>query len=128
MARRVLRLVVVSALAIGLATPAIAAPRAKASITADGVNPHAAFGQDVVFEVNSRSAYPWVNARCHQDGEQVYSQWHGLFDSYRWEPVFTLGPTPSWTGGDADCVAEVGHFARNGRFRVEAEMTFAVLG
>ncbi len=127
MARRVLRLAVVSALALGLAAPAFAAPPAKASIAADGVNPHAEFGQEVTFTVDSRTERPWVNARCYQDGEWVYGQWHGLFDGYRTEPVFTLGPTPRWTGGDAECVAEVGYFGRNGRFRVEAEMAFAVV-
>ncbi len=58
----------------------------------------------------------------------MYGEWHGQFDGYRLDPTFTLGPTPSWSGGSADCVAEVGYFARNGRFRVQAQVTFSVVG
>lgn len=118
--------VIVAALVVLAAVPAFAGPN-KASITADGLNPHGDFGQQVYFTATAdRVEYPWVNARCYQDGELVYAQWHGAFDSYRFDPVFTLGPTPSWQSGDAECVAEVG-VKKNGRFRALASYEFVVL-
>ncbi len=127
MARRVLLVAVVLVLAATLAVPAWAARPTKASISADGINPHATFGQNVEFTVTSSAERPWVYASCYQDGEWVYGEWHGLFDGYYTDPIFTLGPTQLWTGGDAECVAEVGYVARNGRFRVQADTTFSVI-
>jgi hypothetical protein len=120
--------VIVAVLVVLAAVPAYAGPN-KASITADGLNPHGEFGQQVYFTVSAdRVERPWVNTRCYQDGELVYAQWHGAFDSYRFDPVFTLGPTPSWQSGDADCVAEVGTKNKRGKFRPLASYSFAVVG
>jgi hypothetical protein len=119
--------VIVAALVVFVAVPAYAGPN-KASIEADGLNPHGVIGQQVTFTVSAdRVEYPWVNVRCYQDGELVYAQWHGAYDSYRFDPVFTLGPTPSWQTGDAECVAEVGVRNRNGKFRVLASYEFGVV-
>lgn len=119
--------VIVAVLVVFAAVPAFAGPN-KASITADGLNPHGDYGQQVTFTTVTadRIEYPWVNARCYQDGERVYTQWHGAFDSYRYDPVFSLGPTQSWQEGDAECIAEVG-VRKNGRFRVLASYEFVVL-
>lgn len=97
------------------------------TISIDGWNPHVPYGEQVTFSVSTtRTDRPWVNARCYQDGGSVYGQWHGLFDGYGFEPVFTMGPTPSWSGGDAECVAEVGFFHR-GSFRALASTSFLVV-
>ena len=118
--------VIVAVLVVLAAVPAYAGPN-KASITGDGLNPHADFGQQATFTVAAdRVEYPWVNARCFQDGDLVYAQWHGAFDSYRFDPVFTLGPTPSWRSGNAECIAEVGVFNKSGKFRALASYKFAV--
>jgi hypothetical protein len=69
-------------------------------------SPH--FGDQVTFAVaTSATGQPWVNARCYQNGELVYSQFHGFYAEYYTHPVFTLGPTQKWSGGAADCVADL---------------------
>ncbi|HET8651114.1 MAG TPA: hypothetical protein VFM13_00925 [Gaiellaceae bacterium] len=70
---------------------------------------------------------PWVNANCYQNGRLVYSQWRGFFDEYRSGQVLTLGPTASWTSGDADCRADLVN-RDNFRKRVLASTTFHVVG
>jgi hypothetical protein len=66
------------------------------------------FGAQVTFRVSTTATTgPWVNLRCYQNGALVYSQWHGFYPSYIWGQVFTLGPTPSWQSGAADCNARL---------------------
>jgi len=101
--------------------------KAGATIAIDDWNPHVPFGEHATFTVDAPKAdQPWVNARCYQGGEMVYGQWHGMFDGYRFGNVFTMGPTPSWSGGDAECVAEVGYF-RKGNFHSLASTAFSVV-
>jgi hypothetical protein len=105
---------------LALSTSAMAAPGgngngkgAKAAVNGNGGTivldqsaPH--FGDQVTFTVSTSSTdKPWVFARCYQSGVLVYDQRHGLYDDYRFEPVFTLGPTMKWTGGGANCVADL---------------------
>jgi hypothetical protein len=42
--------------------------------------------------------------------------------------VFTLGSTPSWSGGDADCTARIVTYSRNGRETTLASTSFHVSG
>lgn len=66
------------------------------------------FGDQVTFTVSTdRTELPWVFARCYQNGVLVYDQRHGLYESYRFDPVFTLGPTGMWKSGGANCVADL---------------------
>lgn len=82
-----------------------------ATITLDQADPH--FGDLVTFTVSTDMDNDWVNARCYQSGALVYSQWREAQD-YSAGP-FTLGPTPSWSGGAADCVAEIVRIANKNR-------------
>lgn len=71
----------------------------------DSTDGLAHFGQHVTFNVwTDATAYPWVEVRCFQNGDRVYRQANGIFPTSLNE-VFTLGPTPSWSGGDANCTA-----------------------
>jgi len=71
----------------------------------DSTDGTAHFGQRVTFKVSTSStAYPWVTVKCSQGGTLVYTQSNGIFPTSLGQ-IFTLGPTPSWTGGDADCTA-----------------------
>jgi len=64
----------------------------------DGV---AHFGQHVTFNVHTTATdYPWVTVQCSQNGELVYQQSLAMFIG---DKTFTLGPTPAWQGGGADC-------------------------
>jgi hypothetical protein len=68
----------------------------------DGL-PH--FGQKVTFSVSTTAtAYPWVTVKCYVGSGLVYRASNGIFPTSLGQ-VFTLGPTPSWSGGDADCTA-----------------------
>lgn len=82
-------------------------------------------GSEVTFAVStSRTAQPWVSVACFQSGRLVYKQYHGLFAGYYTAPVFTLGPTPNWTGGPASCVGTLLYFS-NGREHSLATTSFA---
>ena len=61
------------------------------------------FGQKVTFAVSGTS-YPWVVAKCYQNGVLVYEQANGIFETSL-NQIFALGPTGYWTGGAADCTA-----------------------
>ena len=91
--------------------------------SADGL-PH--FGQQFTFNVSSTAERPQVNAQCYQNGERVYDEWHGFFEGAWFGQTFTLGPTPSWQGGDADCTARLVTYSRNGRANVLATTSFHV--
>jgi hypothetical protein len=85
--------------------------------------PH--LGGQVTFTVSTtESTGPWVNVNCYQNGALVYSQWHGFYADYLWDPVFSLGPTPSWQSGGAECVARLVELRSNGRDRTLVTMSF----
>jgi hypothetical protein len=65
-----------------------------------------------------------VHAQCFQSGVAVWAQ-VARVDANN-QAVLTLGPTPRWTGGDADCTAAEGYWTKTGRWRVLAETTFHV--
>lgn len=68
----------------------------------DGL-PH--YGQKVTFAVSTTATtQPWVVAKCYQNGTLVYQQANGIFSTSLGQ-IFTLGPTPAWSGGAADCTA-----------------------
>lgn len=83
-------------------------------------------GDQVTFEISTNAPRPQVNAECYQGGERVYSEWHGFFDGAAGDRVFTLGPTPSWESGPADCKARVVEWLSNGKQRTLASMSFHV--
>jgi hypothetical protein len=66
----------------------------------------------------------WAHARCYQNGALVYEQYVRYSSSGT--GLFTLGPTPSWTGGAASCNAEDGWWQNGTRWRVRATDTFSV--
>ncbi len=134
--RRILLMTAVTVLALVLgAIPALAtgkgSGKAPAKVDKGGsvviADADPTFGEQVTFTIAVSADMPWVTASCYQDGQRVYRQTHGFFDSYRYGQWFTLGPTPSWSSGDADCTAEVGYYAKNGRWKSLASTTFQVV-
>lgn len=85
------------------------------------------FGQEVTFSVSTTSTvYPWVAVKCSQDGALVYEQANGIFTTSL-NQVFTLGPTPSWQSGAADCTAYLqdwDSYSKNGKIATVASMAF----
>jgi hypothetical protein len=87
------------------------------------------FGQKVTFTVwTNATDYPWVTVKCLQNGGLVYKQSNGIFPTSL-NQIFTLGPTPSWTGGSADCTAYLqdwDSYSRNGRITTIKTLDFHV--
>jgi hypothetical protein len=80
----------------------------------------------VTFDVATTSTdRPFVNVRCYQGGAWVYDGWHGFFDGYYTEPVFTLA-SDYWAGGAADCSARLVEWGKNARERTLATLEFHV--
>lgn len=85
--------------------------------------PDGRFGGSTVATVNPGGDVA-VHAQCFQNGVVVWA------DTVRVDAnnqaVLTLGPTPRWTAGAADCTAAEGYWTKTGRWRVLAETTFHV--
>jgi hypothetical protein len=63
------------------------------------------FGQQVTFNVSTTATqHPEVTLDCYVGGALVYQMTNAMFAGSLNE-IFTLGPTPSWSGGAADCTA-----------------------
>jgi hypothetical protein len=84
------------------------------------------YGQQYTFNVSTTVVRPQVNAQCYQGGTRVYDEWHGFFEGAMFGQTFTLGPTPSWQSGSADCTARLVSYSKNGRLNVHATMSFHV--
>ncbi len=84
------------------------------------------FGGTTTGTLNPGGSGIWAMAECYQDGTIVYRQYvrNGADNTV----TFTLGPTPSWQAGAADCLAEEGYWGKSGRWRAIAETTFHVSG
>lgn len=73
-------------------------------------------------EPNHLNGSLWAYAECRQGGDRVWGQYERLPA----DEQFVLGPTPSWTGGAADCLAELVVFSTTGRRTVNAGDAFFV--
>jgi hypothetical protein len=85
--------------------------------------PDGQFGGTTTATLNPGGAV-WALAECYQNGTLVYAQYVKASSSNT--ATFTLGPTPMWQGGAANCTAEEGSWGKNGRWRVVASTTFNV--
>jgi len=94
---------------------------------ADGV-PH--FEQHVTFDVHtSATPYPFVTVTCSQNGAIVYQQSMRMDLGTLVSRTFTLGPTPMWQSGGADCTGTLENwddYSKNGKITALASTTFAV--
>lgn len=84
------------------------------------------YGQQFTFNVSTTVVRPQVEAQCYRSGTRVYDEWHGFFEGAMFGQTFTLGPTPSWQGGEADCTAQLVSYSNNGRLNVHATTSFHV--
>ena len=94
--------------------------------SADGV---ANYGEQVTFRVStSATSYPYVTLKCTKEGVLVYQASKGIFPTSLGQN-FTLGPTPSWQGGEADCTATLedwDSYSKNGSITPLASTSFHV--
>ena len=129
------------AIAIGLTIvtaeakrPAHAAGK-SATITIDQAAP--VFGQTGITFTVSQSKYHnaehfWLRNECYQGGIIVYAQlqpvvWDAAVETGT-AGTFTLGPTPSWTGGAADCQAFFVDMFNNRNDELRSTATFYTVG
>jgi hypothetical protein len=72
------------------------------------------------------SSATWVHAKCFQGGTLVFEQWRKyLADG---TTTLSLGPTPLWSAGSANCTAQEGSYVRTTRWRGSGSTTFSVSG
>jgi hypothetical protein len=133
--RSIVVVVIVAILATVISSTAFAAggnKRVRGTIELkllESTDGRAHFGQKVTFTVwTNATDYPWVTVKCLQNGGLVYKQSNGIFPTSL-NKIFTLGPTPSWTGGGADCTAYLqdwDSYSRNGRITTITSIPFHV--
>lgn len=117
---------VLATLAVALAIVPAAGAKGGSSITLVG---SPAFGQQVTFnESTTATSTPWVETRCYRNGQLVYDAWAGFYASYTGSQMFTLGPTELWSGGSANCTANLDNMGKTGKPSVLASTSFAVSG
>ena len=140
--RNALTLLLVASFAI-LATPALAGKGGGGgggsaggstiqlqmiSTSRSGAATQPAFSDRVTYATSTtRTARPWANTRCYQNGVLVLDDWRGMFDGYVLSQTFSLGPTQLWIGGAASCTGRLVSLD-NGTERTLATTTFDVAG
>jgi hypothetical protein len=134
---------IVAALALS-ATPALAAPGGKNAsqssislVTSTSAFTAAAtdgpsYGDSVTFAVSTTAtAQPFVHLKCFQNGSLVLESWQAWFEGGLGDRSFTLGGSPAWQSGDADCTAYLENwdsYSKNRRISVLASTSFHVNG
>jgi hypothetical protein len=111
-----------TALLVVVATPVVAAPRESSHITVDQP---VAFGQTTMAHVNPGGTGVYVLTQCYlPDGKYVFA----AFSDVDSNNVSVVGPLSSskWKSGAANCTAQEGSFAKNGRWLVAAQTAFSV--
>jgi len=92
----------------------------------DGL-PH--FGQHVTFNVSTPSTTkPWVTLRCYVGGTLVDKDSNAMFEGSL-DQIFTLGGTPLWQSGGADCTATLENwdaYTKNGSITAITSTSFYV--
>lgn len=87
------------------------------------------FGDKVTFQVStSATSYPYVTLKCYVSGSLVYSASKGIFTASLGQD-FTLGPTPNWQAGGADCTATLQNwdsYSKNGKITNLTSINFTV--
>lgn len=86
--------------------------------SSDGL-PH--WGQLVTFNVSTSASRPFVSLQCFQGGMLVYSASVGYYDDYPWRKDFTLS-SYAWSGGAADCTAQLYSYSSTGKKSVMGTM------
>ena len=98
----------------------VSAARTTGHITVpDGV-----FAGTTTATLNPGGDTAWAYVECFQNGTLVYQQY--LKGNLSNEATFSLGPTPLWSSGAANCTAEEGYWGKNMHWRTLAATTFSV--
>ena len=83
------------------------------------------FGDSITFSVSTTATdNPFVNLNCYQNSALVAQGWASFFPGGA-PGTFGLA-SPLWKSGAADCTADLGMFASNGKWKVLASTNFHV--
>lgn len=84
------------------------------------------YGRQVTFTYKTTNLYPVVSLTCSQGGSVVYGDSRPMYQPNPWNDpgIFTLSSS-SWTGGAADCKADLKGTSR-GKIVTLASTTFHV--
>lgn len=133
--RRVARMGAIGGMVAAAALAAVPAAQAgkpaggSSSLTLVLVNstdglPH--YGQTINWSVSTtQTDRPYVRVNCQQGGQTVYTASAGYFAGYPWSTDMVLS-SQTWTGGDADCSAQLYSTKDGTRITVLATQTFHV--
>lgn len=103
--RRFLPILFVAAVVTGGSLAA--SGRGDSSITLENPQP-VHYGDTVTFAWQaSRNVVPWVALYCYQDGKLVGADMLAMDPTNPFGTDFHLGPSGVWTGGAADCRADL---------------------
>lgn len=106
-----------------ISPPIVLSSGAPAAPSSPTTGPH--FGDTITFAVSTTaSTTPFVNLNCYQSGAVVAQGWATFFAGGS-AGSFGLS-SPIWKSGAADCTADLGMFANNGKWKVLASTTFHV--
>ena len=87
------------------------------------------FGQDVTFNVSTTATtQPWVTVRCYVGGTLVEKDSNAMFPGSL-DEIFTLGGSPLWQSGAADCTATLENwdaYSKQGTITAITSMSFHV--
>jgi len=90
------------------------------------------YGGTVTFNVSTdATTQPFVHLQCTQNGTLVAEGWQAWFYGAVGTQTFTLGPTPAWQSGAADCTAYLenwDNYGTKGKISVLASTSFHVNG
>ena len=83
------------------------------------------FGQTITFNVSTtETSNPFVNVNCYQNGVLVMNSWSAFFPGGTGQDFGLY--SPAWQSGAANCKADLGMLASNGKWKVLASTSFAV--
>jgi hypothetical protein len=118
--------------ALAFAAPALAGSKSSSidlvvlSSGTSALTAEPSYGQTVTFEVHTTATdKPSVQARCYQDGVWVYSHTGFFYGGDSPSQYFTLASS-AWTGGAADCTAELYYVNKKGASVTLATLLFHV--
>lgn len=103
------------------------AARGGSKYTINVLTTYPVFAGNVYFNVvgrNISTGEMWLLNECRQNNTVVYQQYLKIAPDGNSGP-FTLGPTPSWSSGGADCSATVELFQK-GAFRPQGSASYTV--
>jgi hypothetical protein len=103
------------------------ASRGMQKYTINLLTSYPVFAGNVYFHASGRNISTgdmWLFNQCKQNGSIVYQQYLKISSDGNSGP-FTLGPTPTWSGGEAECMAIVESFSK-GSFRPLESITYIV--